>query len=663
MAKKLGERLVEAGLVTTDSISKALEHQKITGHRLGDCLVEIGLLQESALLRFLAAEFQTRFVSAEKLAKAKIPTDVLDKVPVRLAEAQNVLPLAIDPERKLLSVVAAEPQNKKLMDEIALVTGMTEVYAYVGLRSTIAAAIRKHYYGDPTAFASLEGGAQMRTDVSAIATAYESTTGTVPKSSLQLRADTDARIRLQRLGPPGRPNTSRSEALLSSRGTVADTDYIETLNILVTMLERDRKHHRGHSAQLARQAAVVARRLGLPPRDVASVSIAGYMHDLGKPPERHFCLASNAMNPEWLADARRYCRVPPKLFETVNLPIQVNTMLAQLYEAYDGSGGPQGVKGDDITMGARILAAVDSFLELTKNPTNAYGKQFTKEQALEHLRENAGKLYDPVVADIVMQVQSGELLRHRLASDGRQILIVEPDEGARIDLLESAQRQGLVVHALSSLDGAYDALASQDCDVLVVGLKFGLQEVLGLLQAARAAAESAGLPVVVLGDPDAGTRERLMMGGATAVAPPAEPDESAKTIRSLYDDRILHNGPARSVRGSLDEMPATELLKLLGAGKKSGRLHLKYHAHEGFLHLEGGQLVYATVAGQNGEQAMQTLLSFQQADFRYDPDSLLLDVPQMSKDLEQLAQLLAARRPSIATPAVKAPSSTGVGRS
>ena len=97
MPKRLGERLVEAGLVTSESIQKALEHQKITGHRLGDCLVEIGLLQESGLLRFLAAEFQTRFVSAEKLAKARIATEVLDKVPVRLAEAQNVLPLAIDP--------------------------------------------------------------------------------------------------------------------------------------------------------------------------------------------------------------------------------------------------------------------------------------------------------------------------------------------------------------------------------------------------------------------------------------------------------------------------------------------------------------------------------------------------------------------------------------
>jgi hypothetical protein len=49
---------------------------------------------------------------------------------------------------------------------------------------------------------------------------------------------------------------------------------------------------------------------------------------------------------------------------------------------------------------------------------------------------------------------------------------------------------------------------------------------------------------------------------------------------------------------------------------------------------------------------MQTLLGFPQADFRYDPDSLLLDTPQMTRSLEQLAQQLAARRPSVATATV-----------
>ena len=487
-----------------------------------------------------------------------------------------------------------------------------------------------------------------------MATAYENTSGTAPKASLQLRLDTESRLRLQGVRPGTQTRGSRNETSLGTRGMglVTDADYIETLNILLTQLERERKYHRGHSAQLARQSAVVARRLGMPPKDVVAITIAGYLHDLGKPTDRHFCVASNAVNAEWMTDAKRFSRAPTKVFETVHLPLQVNTMLAQMYEAYDGSGGPQGVKGDDITLGARILAAVDSFLELTKNPGNAYGKAFTRARALEHLKENAGKLYDPLVADIVIQVQSGELLRHRITNDGRQIFIAEPDEPSRRGLLEAAQKQGLVVYALSVLEGAYDALVHQDCDVLVVGLKFGLDEVLGLLQAVRSSAEHAGLPVVVLGEPDPGTRERLMMSGATGVHSAAALEDTARSIRALYDDRIMHNGPARTVRGSLDELPMSELLWTLGAGKKSGRLHLKYHAHEGYMHLEQGQLVHATIAGQTGEPALQMLLGFKYADFRFDPDALLLDVPQMTKDLEGLSQQTVSNRATMAVPSV-----------
>ena len=64
MAKRLGEKLIEAGLASGEAIESALSHQKITNHRLGDCLVELGLVQEAAMLRFLATEFKTRFVSA-----------------------------------------------------------------------------------------------------------------------------------------------------------------------------------------------------------------------------------------------------------------------------------------------------------------------------------------------------------------------------------------------------------------------------------------------------------------------------------------------------------------------------------------------------------------------------------------------------------------------
>ncbi|NPC72518.1 DUF4388 domain-containing protein [Corallococcus exiguus] len=653
MAKRLGERLIEAGLVTPGAVEQGLEHQKITGHKLGDCLVELGLLQEAALLRLLANEFQTRFVTADKLAKARIDTKVLDKLPVRLAEAQNVLPLAVDPERKLLSVVAAEPQNKSLLDEIALVTGMSEVYAYIGLRSAISAAIRKHYYGDPTAFSALLEGPSANngprrpdtpsnTHVGAEPGRSGSSAGRSNATSLSMRLETDARMRLQRGGSGtnvARVSTQRREPG-GPRGLISDTDYVETLSLMVGLLEQDRPRHRGHSAQLARQAGIVGQRMGMPHKELAALSIAAYLHDLGKPPERHFSLASNAANPEWKAQAKACCRAPTKLFETVHLPAQVNTILAQLYEAWDGSGTPQGAKGEDITLGARILAAVDSFLELTKNPGNAHGRVFNKQQALEHLKKNAGVLYDPVVADIVGQLQSGALLVHRLASEGRQVLIAEPDEATRGELLEAVLKQELVAHALSTLDGALDGLSRQDCDVLVVSLRLGQQEVMDLLEAVRSMPESAGLPIAVVGEPDAQARERLLMAGATAVLSPSDKAEVARTVLSLFQDRVQHNGPGRVVRGSFDELPPKELLRTLGGGKKSGKLQLRSHTLEGSLHLERGRVVHAAFGGHAGEPALQALLKLKQADFVYDPDALLLDMPQLDQDLEALANAL-----------------------
>jgi response regulator RpfG family c-di-GMP phosphodiesterase len=646
MAKRLGERLVDAGLVTPEAVDKALEHQKITGYKLGDCLVDLGLVQETALLRFLAAEFETRFVSSDKLAKAKLASEVLDKLPVRMAEAQNVLPLAYDSERKLLSIVAAEPQNKSLLDEIALVTGVSEVYAYIGLRSAIAAAIRKHYYGDPTAFLALEGGgvAQARSDAGA-STGEGTGSGKVKVPNLHLRMETEPLMRMSRGGTQAqRMPTQMREAMNAARSSVPETDFIEMMNLLVSLLEQERPHQRGHSAQLARQSSIVGRRMGMAPRELSSLAIAAHLHDVGKVSERHHTLASNAVNADWKNEAKRLARVPVKMFETVHLPPAVNTILGQLYEAYDGSGTPQGTKGEEISLGARILATVDSFLDLTKNPANALGKALSKAQALEHLRKNAGVLYDPVVADIVGQVQSGELLRHRIVNDGRQVLIAESDEATRTDMLESVLRQGLVVHAFSTLEGALDALGQQDCDVLVLSVRFGLPDVTALLHYARNAPETAGLPILVLGEPDNTAKERLLMAGATAVAPPSDTDKAAELVKQLYQDRILNNGPARVVRGSYDELPLAELLKTLATGRKSGRLHLRHHSLEGYLHLEHGKVVYASYAGTSGEPAMQALLNLRQADFQYDPDSLLLDMPHLEKELELVVKELGARR-------------------
>ena len=649
--KRIGEKLVEAGLVSAEAVESALQQQSITGRLLGECLVELGLIEEGPLLRFLAGELKTRFVTAEKLAKAKIAPEVLDKLSVRVAEQSAVLPLAIDAESQIISVVMAEPQDQKLLAEIKVVTGMEEVYAYVGLRSAVLAAIKKHYYGDPTAFAALEqGGARaLRAEVAnvergaAAAAADPSRVGPVP-TPLSIKLDGREKTGVSRVGQTsGRINpTQLREALGAVRGTVGENDYVETINILVGLIEMPRKDFRGHSGQVARQSTVIARRLGLQPREVASIQIAAFLHDLGKKPDKHYTLTALAQSQDLRAEAKRYVRAPVKLFETVHLATQVNAILAQLYEAWDGSGVPQGAKKDEIESGARIIAAVDAFLDLTRNPFNPFNRQLAKQEALDTLREQAGTLYDPAVIDGLETLQSGDLLRQRMEAEGRQVVVADPDEAMRTDLQDSLNKLGLVSQLVPKLDGVVDAVAANDADVICVGLSYGVPDIVALTQFVRTRAESAAIPIVVLGLPtDNAQKERLSQAGVTNFLPvPLQPDEAGLIIRGVYLDYIEHGGPGRAVKGSFDELGVHDIAQVLGRGRKSGRLVVRHGPQEGLLQLERGKVLYATFAGKQGKEAVKLLLAQPHAEFAYEPEAQLLEMPNLDRDLEVLVKEL-----------------------
>jgi len=637
MSPKLGDRLVAAGLVAREAVDQALEQQRLTGHRLGDSLVEMGLLGEAALLRFLATELKTRYVSAEKLARAQIPSDLLDRVPVRLAEAHHFLPLAVDDERRILSIVAAEPQNEKLLRDVASIADVDEVYAYIALRSVVRAGIQKHYYADTTAFASLTSGPRAsRADLAGIAAAYESSGSSkqAPPVPLRLRGESSqARTPAAR---SSRPTTGES-GLVAPRGSVDQNDYLETLRVLVGQLERGRGEMRGHSAQLARQASLLAMRLALPGREVSCVALAAFLHDLGKGAV-HLTLAGTARNPEWKAEAKKLALAPVHMFESVHLPAQVGATLAQLYEAWDGSGTPHGAHGEDIAIGARILAAVDSWLDLTRNPGNAFGRLFTREQALSHMAEQAGKLFDPRVVEMLELLHSGELLRRRLESDGRQVLVADPEPSRRDALVHALGRKGLVVHATSTLEGAVEAASGSDLWLFSVAL--GLPEVADAAVQLRSDPRLAGTPLLVTGPVDQAGSERLLQAGVNALLGMGEPPDVAARIVDAVRERIGHGAPARLVQGTADELPPRDVLRILGSGRKSGRLVLRADAGDGLLQFERGRVVWAGAGQVRGEEALTQILRAKATEFVYDPDALLMELPQLDTDLELVVRAL-----------------------
>ncbi|RKG88134.1 general secretion pathway protein GspE [Corallococcus sp. CA049B] len=149
MTRKLGEQLILDGVLTPEVLSRALARQKETGLKLGESLVRLGV-DETPVLRLLAQELKTRFVSTEKLAQAKVDPGLLERVPVRLAEGFDFMPLRL--VQDALYVAISEPQRQRALEEISKTVGVAQVLPFIAVRRSIRAAIRKHYYADAHAF-------------------------------------------------------------------------------------------------------------------------------------------------------------------------------------------------------------------------------------------------------------------------------------------------------------------------------------------------------------------------------------------------------------------------------------------------------------------------------------------------------------------------------
>jgi DNA-binding response OmpR family regulator len=219
------------------------------------------------------------------------------------------------------------------------------------------------------------------------------------------------------------------------------------------------------------------------------------------------------------------------------------------------------------------------------------------------------------------------------------VLVAEVDAAVRSTLVEALGRAGLAAYGATALDGVADAMASGDADVLVVGVRFGVPDVLALLRRVRSQSECAGAPVALLGDaPDPPTREQLLLNGLQAIIPlPLDADGAARTVMQLHADRVAQGGPARVVIGDFDELPAREVLETIARHRKTGRLRVETGAREVSLQIESGRVLHVDAKGRPLEEAVREIASATAGEFAFDASAILMDRP--NADVEVSAAL------------------------
>lgn len=148
---RLGDVLVNSGVITIDDLEKGLEKQKGTGRKLGEVLVDEGIVTEENIARALSDQLHYDMV---ELQNVEIEEEILKLVPVNVLTKYKILPFEYSQDNLMLRVAMADPMDMAALDDINIITNM-QVEPVVTTTRSVMLAIDK-YYGQAEVNSALE---------------------------------------------------------------------------------------------------------------------------------------------------------------------------------------------------------------------------------------------------------------------------------------------------------------------------------------------------------------------------------------------------------------------------------------------------------------------------------------------------------------------------
>lgn len=173
--------------------------------------------------------------------------------------------------------------------------------------------------------------------------------------------------------------------------------YKDTVRAFASAIDLKDKYTQGHSERVGRYSEIIAREMGWSDEEVEGISIAGYLHDIGKlVVERDIINAPYRIDAKKSSELNRHPAAGYEILSPIRHPYaDIPLMARHHHERVDGRGYPDGLKGDEIHIGAKIVNLADSFDAMTTD--RPYKRRRTFEDVIEDFRRNTGKQFAPEV--------------------------------------------------------------------------------------------------------------------------------------------------------------------------------------------------------------------------------------------------------------------------
>ena len=183
--------------------------------------------------------------------------------------------------------------------------------------------------------------------------------------------------------------------------------HLATIEALALAIDAKDQTAQSHIRRVQVYATGLARGLGMSDNEIQGVKTAALLHDIGKlaVPE-HILSKPGPLTQEEFQKIRVHPQVGAEIISAVPFPYPVAPLILSHHERWDGKGYPQGLKGEEIPLGARILSVVDYFDALTSD--RPYHKAMTHDAALALLQQEAGRALDPTVVQMFVKMAAGD---------------------------------------------------------------------------------------------------------------------------------------------------------------------------------------------------------------------------------------------------------------
>jgi hypothetical protein len=173
--------------------------------------------------------------------------------------------------------------------------------------------------------------------------------------------------------------------------------YKDTVRAFAAAIDSKDKYTHGHSERVGKYSEIIAREMGWSEEEVEGISVAGYLHDVGKlVVERDILNAPYKIDAKQSSELNRHPAAGYEILAPIRHPYaDISLMARHHHERIDGRGYPDGLKGDEICIGAKIVTLADSFDAMTTD--RPYKTRRTFEDVVDDLRRNTGKQFAPEV--------------------------------------------------------------------------------------------------------------------------------------------------------------------------------------------------------------------------------------------------------------------------